>query len=115
MVLPFILSYFLIIPWRLDNLFSIALTQYERVPTQKVKGAYFTREIKDKKLPKRVEVVMRLFECIFKDYVTILFSLILVVTMWRSINTIQKVWLYFRYRISNNQQEKDYIEIMIKD
>jgi hypothetical protein len=36
-VLPFVIAYFVLIPWRLDELFSIAVSQYEGVPATKAK------------------------------------------------------------------------------
>jgi len=36
-VLPFILAYFIFVPWRLNELFDIAVSQYEAVPSTKSK------------------------------------------------------------------------------
>jgi hypothetical protein len=37
LVLPFIAAFFVLVPWRLSELFAIAVTQYENVPSDKRK------------------------------------------------------------------------------
>jgi hypothetical protein len=53
LIMPFIAAYFIVIPWRLQELHSIAVTQYERVPTKK-ESVNYKREINEGKAPKRV-------------------------------------------------------------
>jgi hypothetical protein len=99
LVLPFILAYILI-PWRLNLLFKIAVSQYERVPTRKVKGN-ITREIKEKRMPKRLLVII-ILSYIILDYLTLVEIIILLTTLWRTVNTCSIINMFWRWRITND-------------
>jgi hypothetical protein len=66
-------------------------------------------------MPKRLLVIANLFKYIITDLITIGLSIILIVTVWRGFNTIEKLWLYFRHRTSKSKEVTDYLEIVIKD
>lgn len=53
MVMPFIIAY-IVIPWRFKDLFQIAVSQYEGVPTKKVNKKHYMREMEKERVPKRV-------------------------------------------------------------
>ena len=96
-VLPFILSYFLFVPWRLNELFDIAVSQYEAVPSTKQKVQmlkHVARDVSKEQMPKRVQVIYDLFRFIIKDYATIIITIILLVTGWRTLNTLEILLLY---------------------
>lgn len=61
-------------------------------------------------MPKRVQVIANLFKYLVIDYITIACSIILIITIWRSLNTIEALWMYFRHRVSRNKEEIDYLE-----
>lgn len=75
-------------------------------------------------MPKRVQVVYDLFRYLIKDYLTILITLVLVVTMWRAINTLEIMYLYGqRYKLlqklafwrRSNAQNKEFLDYQLKD
>lgn len=61
------------------------------------------RELNAGHTPKRVLVVILLFRFIIADYATIIFTTLLVGTIWRSINTIEILYLYFRHKFTKNE------------
>ncbi|CDW72139.1 UNKNOWN [Stylonychia lemnae] len=115
LVLPFIIAHFIFIPWRYKEIFNLAVSQFERIPTQRVKKVQYMREIENGKVPKRVQVVGQLIMYIAIDYLTVFLSIILVVTGWRAVNTIEFWFNHFRYRFSKNHEVKQFMETIIKD
>ena len=96
-VLPFIIVYIVLIPWRLNELFEIAVTQYEGVPStnQKVQLLkHVARDVSKNQMPKRVQVIYDLFRFLVKDYSTVVITVILLITGWRTINTLEILALY---------------------
>lgn len=96
-VLPFIIVYIVLIPWRLNELFEIAVTQYEGVPStnQKVQLLkHVARDVSKNQMPKRVQVIYDLFRFLVKDYSTVVITVILLITGWRTINTLETLALY---------------------
>jgi hypothetical protein len=91
---------FILIPWRVTKLFEIAVTQYEGVPTRKIYKDHYMRELNAGHTPKRVLVVIHLFRFIVADYATVIFTVLLVGTLWRAINTIEILHLYFRHKFT---------------
>eukprot|EP00347_Sterkiella_histriomuscorum_P012885 403366845 len=115
LLLPFLLAYFILIPWRLSDLFEMAVSQFERVPTQKVKKSHYMREVNKGQLPKRLQAAIYLFKYILIDYLTFVLSLILVVTVWRAQNTLELVYSNFLLRFTRDKNTKAYLKTMIKD
>ncbi len=60
---------------------------------------HVSRNLSIKKLPKRAEIIYDLFRYLVKDYLTILITILLLVTGWRTINTLEILYDYAqRYR-----------------
>ncbi len=66
-------------------------------------------------MPKRLEAALKLFEFFFLDYTTIVLSLILLVTLWRSINTYEILSNHFKVRFAKDEQERHFYETFVKD
>jgi hypothetical protein len=97
LVLPFVLCYILAVPWRLNELWGIAVEQYENVPAarKRVKGlSHVSRDLSNRKMPKRVQVAYDLLRFLIKDYLTILITVVLLCTGWRAINTLEILYTY---------------------
>ena len=85
------------------------------MPTRKVSRDHYLRERKAGKRPKRIIVAVDLFNFIISDYTTIAMTLILLVTLWRTLNTIEILQLYYRQRKTEDDNERDFLDQVIKD
>ena len=81
---------------------ALAVSQYTEVPSnsqnvQKLK--HVSRNLNKKEMPKRARVIYDLFRYLVKDYLTLAITLVLLVTFWRTINTLEILYDYAqRYR-----------------
>jgi hypothetical protein len=55
---------------------------------------HVSRNLSIKKLPKRAEIIYDLFRYLIKDYLTILITIVLLATGWRTINTLEILYDY---------------------
>ncbi len=78
------------------------MSQYTEVPSnsqnvQRLK--HVSRNLNKKEMPKRARVIYDLFRYLIKDYLTLAITMILLVTFWRTINTLEILYDYAqRYR-----------------
>ena len=93
----------------------MAVSQYERVPTQKIKKNHYKREIDKGEMPKRLQVAVMLFYYIFTDILTLVFTILLLITGWRALNTLEITYNHWNLRRTNSEEEKHFLETMIKD
>lgn len=81
---------------------ALAVSQYTEVPSnsqnvQKLK--HVSRNLNKKEMPKRARVIYDLFRYLVKDYLTLAITMVLLVTFWRTINTLEILYDYAqRYR-----------------
>ena len=105
-VLPFVLAYIVLLPWRFLELKALAVAQYSEVPSnsqnvQKMK--HVARNLNRKELPKRAQVISNLFKFLVKDYLTLLIIAVLLATLWRALNTLEILYDYAqRYKKGNS-------------
>jgi hypothetical protein len=55
---------------------------------------HVSRNLNKKMLPKRAEIIYDLFRYLVKDYLTIVITIVLLVTGWRTINTLEILYDY---------------------
>lgn len=55
---------------------------------------HVARDVSKNQMPKRVQVIYDLFRFLFKDYATIIITFILLITGWRTLNTLEILLLY---------------------
>lgn len=55
---------------------------------------HVARDLSKDKMPKRVQVVYDFIRYIIKDYATIVITIILLVTGWKTLNTLEILYLY---------------------
>ena len=115
MVSPFIIVYFILIPWRFGQLFEVAKSQYERVPTKKIEKGHYAKEINKGHHPKRIIAIELLFKNVIRNYLTIILSIILIITLWRSLDTIGVLFNFLKRKLTRNNQQKEYLESLLKD
>lgn len=71
-------------------------------------------------MPKRVQVLYNLIRYIVKDYLTIVISAILLLTLWRTLNTLEILGTYaLRYKIFRSccckKKHAELVDFSVKD
>ena len=121
-LLPFLIVYIVCLPWRLGELWALAMSQYEQVPMNrdKVRGLrHVARDVGIFQMPKRIKVLYDLIRYLFKDYLTIVITLVLLATFWRTLNTLEILGTYaMRYKFCRcccKSKNSDVIDYSVKD
>ncbi len=78
------------------------------------------RDISKKQMPKRALVIYDLFRFLIKDYLTIAITIILLVTGWRTLNTLEILFLYsqrhsYLFFLTKDRKEGAVLDYSIKD